>query len=298
MQFLAYLFIYPLIWLISILPFPLFYALSDFVFFMMYRVFKYRKQTVRSNLRLALPHLTDAKRSDVEKKFFRHVCDMFLETAKTMSISRQEIEKRFVFKNLEIFKDLETKNKSIVLVCGHYASYEWVVSINHHLSHKGFAIYKKMNNPYFDKLVKKIRNKWRATLITTSETVPTIESNSYNGVLSVYGFASDQSPRLFQNNYWADFMGINVPVYNGMEVLARKYDMNIIFLRVKKVKRGFYEATFELMTDNIASEPENSITEAFLDKVESQIYEQPEYYFWTHKRWKHAGKNPNLQTTN
>lgn len=298
MQFLAYLFIYPLIWFISILPFPIFYALSDFVFFMMYRVFKYRKRTVRNNLRLALPNLTDAERSDIEKKFFRHVCDMFLETAKTMSISRREIEKRFVFKNLEVFKDLETKNKSIALVCGHYASYEWVVSINQYLSYKGFAIYKKINNPYFDKLVKKIRLRWKASLITTSETVPTIEENAKNGVLAVYGFASDQSPRLFPTNYWADFMGINVPVYNGAEVLARKYNMNVIFLRVKKVKRGFYEATFEMMTDDISSEPENAITEAFLDKVESQIYEQPEYYFWTHKRWKHAGKNPNLQTTN
>lgn len=297
MQFLAFILIYPIIWLISILPFPIFYGLSDVVFFMIYRVFKYRKRTVRQNLSMALPNLSDEERKVIEKKFFQHMCDMFLETAKTMSISRKQIEKRFVFTNLEVFKNLETKNKSIALICGHYASYEWVVSVNHFLDYKGYAIYKKINNPYFDRLVKRIRNKWKANLITTSETVPTIEENYKNHVLSVYGFASDQSPRLFPNNYWSEFMGISVPIYNGAEILARKYDMNVIFLNVQKVKRGFYEATFQVLTEDIASEPDNSITEKFLDLIEAQIHAKPEFYFWTHKRWKHAGKNPSLQTS-
>ena len=91
-------------------------------------------------------------------------------------------------------------------------------------------------------------------------------------------------------------MGINVPVYNGAELLARKFDLNVVFLRVKKVRRGYYEASFEVVTTDISQEAEHSITEKFLNMVEAQIYQQPELYLWTHKRWKHAGKNPSLQT--
>ena len=298
MQLLAFIVLYPIIWLISILPFPLFYALSDVIYFFVYRVFKYRKRTVRRNLVLALPHLSDSERTDIERKFFAHMCDMFLEMVKTMSISRTEINKRFKFTNIEAFHNLENKNKNIAIMIAHYASYEWVLSLNRFTNLPSYAIYKKINNPYFDKLVRKIRLKFKANLITTFETVPKMEENRDKEILSIYGFASDQSPRLFAQQYWADFMGINVPVYDGAEVLARKFDMNIVFLRTKKIKRGYYEATFEVLTEDIASEPSHSITNKFLRLVENQIYEQTEFYLWTHKRWKHAGKNPSLQTMN
>ena len=298
MQLLAFIILYPIIWFISILPFPLFYALSDVIYFFIYRVFKYRKRTVRTNLVLALPHLSDIERKEIERKFFAHMCDMFLEMLKTMSISRKQIDQRFKFTNIEVFQNLEKQNKSIAVMIAHYASYEWVISLNRFTTFPSYAIYKKINNPYFDKLVRKIRLRFKANLLTTSETVPKMEENVQNDILAVYGFASDQSPRLFAQQYWADFMGINVPVYDGAETLARKFDMNVIFLRTKKVKRGHYEATFEIMTENIAADPEHSITDRFLHLVENQIIEAPEFYLWTHKRWKHAGKNPNLQIIN
>lgn len=298
MQLLLFIILYPFIWIISLLPFPLLYALSDVVFFLIYRVFKYRKRTVRANLVLALPHLSDEERRVIEKKFFAHMCDMFLEMVKTMSISKNEIDKRFVFKNIEVFNNLEKQNKSIAVMIAHYASYEWCISLNRYANFPSFAIYKKINNPYFDKLVRKIRHKFKANLITTSETVPTMEQNAQNNIFGVYGFASDQSPRLFPQQHWANFMGISVPVYDGAEVLARKFDMNILFLKTKKLKRGYYEATFEVLTDDIQTEPEHSVTEQFLRKVENQIYEAPEFYLWTHRRWKHAGKNPSLKGAN
>ncbi|MFM2228880.1 MAG: hypothetical protein RL607_138 [Bacteroidota bacterium] len=288
MQLLAYILVYPLIWLISKLPFPLLYLLSDGVYFLMYRVIGYRKKAVRRNILLALPHLSDAERLDIEKKSYRHLCDMFLEMIKTLSISQKEIENRFTYSNLEVYTDLEKKGKSIALLCAHYASYEWVISMNRHIHFKGFAIYKRINNPYFDRLVKKIRSRFKAYLITTKETKPTIEANAQNGVLSLYGFASDQTPRWSETNlYWHHFMGIETPIHYGAESLAKQFDMNMIYLRVKKVKRGFYEGTFEVLSEDVHSEPDYKISERFMAKVEEQIHEQPEFYMWTHKRWKH-----------
>ena len=292
MQFLLYILLYPILFLISILPFRLLYIFSDCVYILVYRIIGYRKKTVRENLALALPHLSEKERLLIEKKSYKHLCDMFLEMIKTMSISVKEIERRFVFKNIDSYLELEKQNKSIALMCGHYASYEWVISLNSKISYEGYAIYKRINNKYFDDLVKKIRSRFRAHLITTKETTITIERNAENGVNGLYGFASDQSPQVKPKTYWSNFMGIEVPVYTGAEMLAKKFDMNMLFLKVKKVKRGFYEAELELLTNDAKSVPDFEITETFLRKVEQQILEAPEFYLWTHKRWKHRNKKP------
>ena len=278
MQLLVYILIYPILWIISILPFPIFYLLSDFIYFITYYIIGYRKKVVRANIKLALPHLSEAERLKIEKKFYSHMCDMFLEMIKTISISQKEIEKRFTFSNMEVYYDLEKKNKSIALMCAHYASYEWVISMNYHIHCKGFGIYKKLSNPYFDKLVKRIRSKFKAELITTKQTIPTIAENHKNNVLGIYGFASDQSPKANAAYHWAPFMGHIVPVHTGAEILAKRFDMNVIFLKVKKVKRGYYEASFEILSEDVKSVPNYEITDKFLKLVEEQIYEAPEFY--------------------
>nr|WP_315159273.1 lysophospholipid acyltransferase family protein [uncultured Flavobacterium sp.] len=287
MQYFVYLLVYPLIWVISVLPFRLLYLFSDFVYTILYLIIGYRKKTVRANIALALPHLSNKERLIIEKKFYHHLCDMFLEMVKTMNISKEEICKRYVFKNFEVYADLEKKEKSIAIMCAHYASYEWVISMNYYTEFQSFGIYKQIKNPYFDKLIHTIRSKFNAHLITTKETIPTIEKNCQNKTLSVYGFASDQSPKESCAYHWAKFMGIEVPVHTGAEMLSKKYDMNVVFLKTKKVKRGYYEATMEVLAENTKDIPDYEITDRFLKLVEQQIYEAPEYYLWTHKRWKH-----------
>ena len=287
MRFIVYLITYPILWCISMLPFRILYLLSDLAYLIVYYLIGYRKKTVRENLALALPYLSDAERLVIEKKSFRHLCDMFLEMIKTMTISKKEINARFVFTNLEVYKNLEAQEKSIAMMLAHYASYEWVISMNAYVSFSGYAIYKKIANPYFDKLVRSMRSRFKAYLITTKETVPCIIKNKNNKLLSIYGFASDQSPKVSSAFHWQKFMGIEVPVHTGAEMLSKKYDMNVIFLKVKKVKRGYYEASFEVLSENAQEVPDYAITDKFLKLVEQQIYEAPEYYLWTHKRWKH-----------
>ncbi len=288
MRLIIYLLVYPILWFISLLPFRLLYLLSDFTYLLVYYVVGYRKKTVRKNIELALPHLSDKERLTIEKKSFQHLCDMFLEMIKTMNISENEIKKRFVFTNFEVLKKVEAQNKSIALMLAHYASYEWSISINYYSSHTATAIYKKISNPYFDKLVRDIRSRFRSSLITTKETVPTIIKNKNINKKTIYGFASDQSPKAESAFHWQKFMGIEVPVHTGAEMLSKKYNMNVIFLKVKRVKRGYYEASFEILSENPKEVPNYEITDTYLKLVEQQIYEAPEYYLWTHKRWKHT----------
>ncbi|WP_163397254.1 lysophospholipid acyltransferase family protein [Flavobacterium fluviatile] len=287
MQFLVYILAYPVLWLISILPFKIFYWFSDCVYFLVYYIIGYRKKVVRTNLALALPHLNDAERKKIEKKFYQHMCDMFLEMIKTMSISAKEMERRFHVTNIDLILDYAKKGKSVILVASHYASYEWLLTINPKIGFQGVAVYKKLANPYFDKLIRKIRSKYKTELISTKNAIPLMAQNQRDGVLSLYGLASDQSPKLDRIFHSNNFMGIEVPVHTGAEMLAKKYDLSVIMVKVKKVKRGFYEATFLPLADNPKDFEDFKITEMYIKEVEKQILEAPEYYLWTHKRWKH-----------
>jgi KDO2-lipid IV(A) lauroyltransferase len=297
MQFVVFLLAYPLLWLVSILPFRLLYAFSDFIYFIVYHLIGYRKKIVRKNLELAFPDLTPQERLVIEKKSYHHLCDMFLEMIKTMNISKKEMDRRFAINNLDVYLDMEKEGKSIALMCAHYASYEWVISMNSRITFNGYAIYKQIANRHFDKLIRDIRSKFKAALITTKETKPTIERNIKAGILGVYGFASDQSPKISKAHHWTTFLGINSPVHTGAEMLAKRYDMNVIFLRVLKVKRGFYEATFERMFDNPRLVADYEISDEFMRRVETQIRTAPEYYLWTHKRWKTEGINVKEKTS-
>ena len=158
--------------------------------------------------------------------------------------------------------------------------------MNQHVNYTGYAIYKRIENKYFDKLVKKIRSRFQAELITTKETIPMIERNDSMGTPGLYGFASDQSPKASKIYHWTEFFGIKTPVVTGSEMLIKKFDMNVLFLRVTKVKRGHYQATFETLFDDPKSVADYQITDEFMRRVEKQIRNAPEYYLWTHKRWK------------
>jgi lauroyl/myristoyl acyltransferase len=287
MQFLVFIIAFPLLWIISILPFPVFYIFSDFVYLIVYYVVRYRKKTVRYNLALAFPNLSAKERLVIEKKSYHHLCDMFLEMIKTMTISQEEMNKRFTITNVELVKEFEKKGKSTILLASHYASWEWLLSLNDKTIFKGIGVYKKIANKYFDKLIRDIRSKYNAELVETKRAIPLMAENQHSGVLTMYGLASDQSPKLDRAFHWDKFMGIEVPVHTGAEMLAKRYDLNVLFVKVKKIKRGFYQATFVPITDNPKSVPNFEITNIFLREVEKQIYEAPEYYFWTHKRWKH-----------
>nr|WP_315191277.1 lysophospholipid acyltransferase family protein [uncultured Flavobacterium sp.] len=287
MQFLVFIIAFPFLWIISILPFRLFYWFSDFVYLIIYYIIGYRKKTVRYNLALAFPNLSAKERLVIEKKSYHHLCDMFLEMIKTMSISPEEMNKRFVITNLEVVKEFEKKGKSTVLLASHYASWEWLLSLNEKTSFKGIGVYKKITNKYFDKLIRDIRSKYKAELVETKRAIPLMTENQEKGILCMYGLASDQSPKLNRAFHWDKFMGVEVPVHTGAEMLAKRYDLTVLFVKVKKIKRGFYEATFVPITDDARSIPDFEITNIFLREVEKQIFEAPEYYFWTHKRWKH-----------
>lgn len=277
-------------WIISRLPFPVFYRFSDLVCFILYRLIGYRKTVVQGNLKIAFPDLAPTELLQIEKKFYTHLCDLFLEIIKSMGMRKEEMLKRFQVKNIEVLKTFEEQNRSIFLVCGHYASWEWMMSLGYHIKHKGYGIYRPISNPYFDALIKRIRSRHDAYMIPQKESVSIIKNKEDSGELGIYGFASDQSPRPKPLTYWRSFLGVHVPVYNGAERLAIELDVPVVFAKIKRVKRGYYELEFKTLTDQPKSLKKNEITDLFTEWLEAQIKEDPSQYFWTHKRFKYAKK--------
>jgi len=279
---------FPLLWIISRLPFSLFYYFSDLVCFLLYKIVGYRKSVVRSNLKRAFPKMQPDQLQSIEKQFYSHLCDLFLEIIKSMGMRKEEMLERFQVKNIEVLKTFEQQNRSIFLICGHYASWEWMMSLGYHIKHKGYGIYRPISNPYFDALIKRIRSRHDAYMIPQKQSVSIIKNKEAAGELGIYGFASDQSPRPKPLTYWRSFLGVHVPVYTGAERLAVELDIPVVFAKIKRVKRGFYEVEFKTLTDQPKSMKKNEITALFTTWLEAQIKEDPSQYFWTHKRFKYA----------
>ncbi|MEX0359468.1 MAG: lysophospholipid acyltransferase family protein [Allomuricauda sp.] len=292
MQLVVFILVYPLLWLVSRLPFKALYFLSDGVYVILYRLVGYRKKVVRANLALVFPNKSELERKTIEKKFYKHLCDMFLEMIKTMGISNEQLQKRFTFTNPEVLHQLEEKELSVMLMFPHYASWEWVIALDQHIASKGYAIYQKIGNKYFDKLIRDIRQKFGTTLISTKDTKEIVANNKEQGQLSMYGILSDQSPMIKKTHLWTPFMGVTVPAHTGAELLCKKLNLPAVYLKVTKLKRGHYQGSFKVLSENPEKLPEFELTKAFLKEVEASIYEAPEFYFWTHKRWKHKDKVP------
>ena len=290
MQRAVYLIAYPFIYLIASIPFNILYVFSDFLRLIIYNLLGYRKKIVRSNLRKAFPHKSEDDLKWIEKRFYKHFCDITLEAFKSLSISSEEMQKRMVFKNLDVLTQFEKGNRSVIIMCGHYASWEWMLSIGYHTVSQGYGIYTPIMNKYLNKLIIKIRKKHRGNLISRYSAIQQIKNLHDEGNIAVYGFVSDQSPRPKPKSYWRPFLGVKVPVFVGAEMVARELDFGVVYAKINRVKRGYYEASFELISDQPKKTKLNRITDTFTEWLEQDIYSDPTQYLWTHKRFKHADK--------
>jgi len=290
MQKLVYYIVYPFIWILSKAPFFVLYAISDFIYFLLFYIIGYRKKLVLNNLRLSFPEKSNKEIFKIRRKFYAHFVDIFMEMIKTFTISEKELAKHYKFENISVIDDLYNKNKSVILMGSHYGNWEWAAQLALFINHKFVVTYSRVQNKSFETKIKNSRERFGGVMVLKADTLKTISSNYKNNILSLYALLSDQSPQLKKTYYWSNFMGVRVPIHTGAEMLAKKYDLALVNIVVYKIKRGYYTAKFELLTENPKDYKDYELTDLFLDTVEKQIREKPEYYFWSHNRFKHIGK--------
>lgn len=263
------------------------YVLSDFFFFLMFNVIGYRKIVVLENLKLAFPEKSEEERKKIAKDFFRHLTDLIMESVKAFSISEKEMSKRYSYKNPELVNNFTKQGRSIALVAAHQANWEWSISLPLVLDGNVNGAYTKLGNPYFEKVVRSSREKYGIIGYKTSETVKGMQKNFAEKTQGLYILLSDQSPQLHKTFYWNEFFGVQVPMHTGAEILAKRFDLVVINYITRKVKRGYYETEFQLITDAPKEFEDYQITDKYTRLTENNIKQQPALYLWSHKRFKH-----------
>ena len=292
MNFIVFAIAYPLIWVFSRLPMRILYIKSDFIYLFMFYIIGYRKKVVLENLKLSFPEKSDAELRTISKKFFKHFIDLIMESVKAFSISKKQISKRYTYKNPELVNAFAEEGKNIALVGAHQANWEWSFSLPMVLNINIYGAYTKLNNKYFEDWLRKSREKFGVIGYKTSDTVRGIQKNMNNKKQGAYILLSDQSPQPHKTYYWRDFFNIKVPVHTGAEMLSKKFDLVVINYVTRKVKRGYYETEFQLITDTPKTFKDYQITDAYTTLTEDNIKVQPELYLWSHRRFKHRDKVP------
>ena len=281
-KLLYYLLILP----ISYLPFWILYGLSDFTYLVLYKLIGYRTKVVRSNLKNSFPELDQKEIKRIEAAFYRHLCDVIVEAIKAFTISEQAAEKRMVHQNPELLDQFYQEGKQVVLAGGHYGNWElFAITIGMNLKHKAIALYTPLKNEFFNEKVKNSRSKYGLGMLSIQEIKKKI-STLDNGLYAII-FGADQSPRKSQKAYWMTFLGQETGVQFGTEKFALENEAAVIFGNIHRIKRGYYEVRYQLISSNAVHEPYGYITQAHTKLLEKEIKQKPEHWLWSHKRWKH-----------
>jgi len=286
MQALAYYLFYGINWIVTLLPLRILYLSSDFLFLLMYYFPGYRRKIVAVNLRNSFPEKSQQELDIIGKKFYHHLCDLFVEVLKMTHMSERELKKRIHYTNPEVVNRFYNEGRDIVAVMGHYCNWEWMSGVPLFVKHQMVSIYKPLKNKYFDAFMNNNRTKNGMVFVPMKQTAREIIENRKNNKRSIYGFVTDQTPSGGDIKFWTKFLNQDTPVFLGSEKIAVKYDMPVLFVNVHKVKRGFYTFSGELLFEHSAGLPDHLITEAFVKRMEEVICEKPEYWLWSHRRWK------------
>jgi KDO2-lipid IV(A) lauroyltransferase len=281
---------YGLVVPLSYLPFGVLYFVSDILYFIIYRIVGYRKQVVRENLRTSFPEKNLAELRTIEKDFYSHFADFLVESIKSISISDRDILKRCALMNPEIVNKYYDENKSVIVLCGHYNNWEYyAVGISQQLKHKTVAAYKPLKNAFFDKVILRSRQRFGMRMVSMRD-IPRVFANELHEPTASI-MVNDQSPGNPRTAHWNTFLNQETGWMTGPERLAEKYHQALLFGVIRKVKRGYYEVTFREIADDVTKYPQGYVLDTHAQFLEEIIREKPQYWLWSHKRWKH--KRPN-----
>ncbi len=276
------------IWyLLSLLPMWVHYILSDFLFLLLYYVFGYRKQVIRKNLSTSFPEKSDDELHRIERGFYHFFCDYLAESVKLMTISKKNLKRRMVFKGSELVNQCVEEGQSCAVFLGHYCNWEWITSLPFWVTPKAQCgqIYHPIENKDFDRLFLRLRQRMGAVCIPMQDTLRKILEFRKEKQPVVIGYISDQKPHWVNIHHWVDFLHHDTPVLTGTERIARKVNHAVFYMDVQRIRRGYYEAEFKLITREPQKTREFELTDIYYQMLEKSIRRAPEFWLWSHNRW-------------
>lgn len=268
------------------LPFGLLYLISDVFYLFVFYVVGYRRKVVTRNLRNAFPEKTESEITSISKKFYRHFSDLTLETIKMRSMKPAEFDKRMKVNNVGLVNQYFDKGKSVLVLTMHYNNWEWGTYISVILKHKSLAVYKPLQDATFDKFMNETRTKFGTELIRNDQIYKRVLNAEKQNEPVFIWLAGDQTPPVFHKS-WFRFLNQDALFYPGPAIISKRFSQPVFFQKIDKTGRGIYETTFELLIENPEIYTETEIIKIYIQRMEEVIREKPEFYIWSHKRWKH-----------
>jgi KDO2-lipid IV(A) lauroyltransferase len=275
----------------AILPMPVLYVLSDVLYFLVYRIIRYRLPVVRRNMRRSFPGSTEKERRRLERKFYHYFTDYIVETIKLTHIPQKELLRRAHLSNPEMIKPLLAQgHRCIMLVMGHYGNWEWFTGFRTLFGGEVeiHQIYRPLKNRAFDRFFIFLRTRFQASVVKKTDVIRDIVHLRQTGTPSLVVFIADQTPSKANLHYWTTFLHQESAILTGPERIATKFDLPVVFADVKRIKRGYYTVDFDLITDCPKEKPAFWITEEYTRRMERCIMREPACWLWTHKRWKYS----------
>ena len=273
--------------LLAGLPLGVLYLVSDLAYPILYYIIRYRRRLVRENLTSAFPEKTMGEIQSIERKFYRNLCDIFVESFKCLNISDEEMLRRVDVRNCELPESIAARGKNVFMLLGHLGCWEWYqeVSVRYKAPTKGAEIYKQIENPYFASLMHEVRSRWDTTQIEMKQTVRTLLQWTALGEPFLCGFIQDQRPDSIAKDK-VIFLNQDTYIIPGAEEIAKKTNAELVYLDVEKPSRGHYRLTFKEMIPNAEEQKERyPLTRCFWRLIEQTIRRQPELWLWSHNRW-------------
>lgn len=283
------IFVIPLLYFISILPFWMLFGLSNFFYLLVYYVIGYRKKVVTENLKRSFPEKPEAEIKKITRDFYLHFCDVIFETVKLLTISKKEFKRRCVIDEASIrsFQYFFDKNQTFVGVMGHCGNWEWgAIAHQVYFTRMITGVYHPLTNKNFDKFMLDLRSRFGGDIVAMSQLYKRLITLKQQNISTTIGLIADQTPPP-ESAYWTTFLNQDTPVFNGTEKLAKKFNYPVVYLNIKKAKRGYYNLSTTLITENPKDHPEGEISELHTRHLEKNIREQPHIWLWSHRRWKH-----------
>ena len=275
-----------LLWIFSLLPIQILYLISKIIRFIVYDILCYREKVVIDNIQNTFIEKSQTEVIKLKNNFYDYFFELIVEIIKLLSISNNELNKRFTFSNINVIKQALKKNKSVIVVVGHYGNWEWALrSASNLIDTKIIGVYKRINNTIFEWLLLKIRSSSNVLPVEIKSLSRELFNNNEK---KIYAMVADQSPTLEQSNVRINFLNRDTLVYTGVEKISKKYNMPVFYLNIKLTSKGYYESTFEEINSKNINGKKIEITKEFFSKLENQIKSEPRLWLWSHKRWKHT----------
>lgn len=263
------------------------YLLADIVYLVVYYLVGYRRKVVRRNLAASFPEKSDAERRAIERRYYRHLADIAVEFVYNLYASPTAIKRRYKLVNRQLVDRYYERGQTVILLSAHYNNWEYMVSsLNMQFLHHGIGVGKPLDDKLTASYITRRRTRYGTEVVDQTDVRQVVDFYDRHHVPCVLMMLGDQSPSNPYKSYWTTFLNQETAFLYGAEHFARKYNYPVLYYRVDKVRRGRYEITFSLLSEHPAEEPQYSIVERYARMLEEQLRRKPEYWLWSHRRWK------------